>query len=192
MKAKRIIWGVIFAICAACLILVLARIFLMNDNDTLAEIYPTEAAISAYEEGKELITHESFKSIASDGYFSANGLIYCRETGELQLTGRYNDSLFTYLDAPENTEFTWKLVDKVSGAEYEGKVVESAEKYIYNYRKLVFEGVEIKDDSEIYLFLCYGDKYPIEDQTEGLLLHIPECKWETYELSDGEIARLTK
>lgn len=192
MKAKRVIWGIIFGLCAVVLIFILARIFMMDDNDTLSEIYPTENAVAAYGEGREFLWHEPFESIADDGYFSASGMIYCRETGELQITGRYNESLFTYLNAPEDTEFTWKLVDKASEKEYEGVTVASETKYIYNYRRIIFEGVEINDESEVYLFLCYGDKYPVEDETEGLLLHIPGDKFKAYKLSKEEIAALTK
>ncbi len=192
MKAKRILRSVFFGICALVLILMLIRIFLMSDNKALTDIYPTENARLAYGDGSEFLSHGVYEDIADDGYYSANGIIWCPETGELQITGRYNDSLFTYFDCADTVEFTWKLEDKTNEKTYEGKVVDSAEKYIYNYRKIIFEGVEISDESELYLFLCYEDKYPVEDKTKGLLIHIPGEDFKTYKLSKDEIEALSK
>ena len=192
MKAKRIAWSIFFGICLLVIILVLVRIFLMSDNKELSSIFPTENAVAAYSNENEFLTHKVYETIADDGYYSANGIIWCPETGELQITGRYNDSLFTYFDCADTVEFTWKLEDRANEKTYEGKVVESAEKYIYNYRKIVFEDVEINDESELYLFLCYEDKYPVEDLTKGLLIHIPGESFKTYKLSKDEIERLGK
>ena len=192
MKAKRILWSIFFGICALVIILVLIRIFLMSDKKTLSELYPSENAIAAYEGGNEFVSHSVYEDIADDGYYSANGLIYCPETKELQITGRYNDSLYTYFDCADTVEFTWRLEDRANEKTYEGKVVESAEKYLYNYRKIIFEDVEINDESEMYLFLCYEDKYPVEDKTKGLLIHIPGEEFKTYKLSKEEIEKLSK
>lgn len=192
MKAKRIAWSIFFGICTLVFILILIRIFLMSDNKTLSELYPTENAAAAYQGGNAFLSHDVYENIADDGYYSANGLIYCRETKELQITGRYNDSLFTYFDCADTVEFTWKLEDRANEKFYEGKVVEGAEKYLYNYRKIIFEDVEINDESEMYLFLCYEDKYPVEDKTKGLLLHIPGQEFKTYKLSKKEIEKLGK
>ncbi len=191
MKVKRILKGLFIAFVCAFLIFIIARIFLLGDNDTLSELYPTDNAIEAYANGEEFIYHKPFESIASDGYYSANGFIYCKETGEVQITGRYNDSLFSYMDAPEDTEFTWKLVDKTNELEWEGKVAKADEKYIYNYRKIIFEDVDISETSELYLFLCWGDKYPLEE-TKGLLVHHPGEEFEAYKLTKEEIAALCK
>ncbi len=192
MKAKRILRGVFLGICALVLILMLIRIFLMSDNKALTDIYPTENARAAYANGAELLSHDVFEDIADDGYYSANGIIWCPDTGELQITGRYNDSLFNYLECADTVEFTWRLEDKGANKTYEGEVVDSAEKYIYNYRKIIFEGVEISDESELYLFLCYEDKYPVEDKTKGLLIHIPGDEFKSYKLSKDEIEKLSK
>ena len=191
MKIKRILKGLFIAFVCAFLLFIAARIFLLGDNDTLSELYPTDSAISAYNAGENFIYHEPFESIADDGYYSSNGFIYCESTGEVQITGRYNDSLYTYMDAPEDTEFTWKLVDKANELEWEGEVVAGDEKYIYNYRRIIFSDVEICETSELYLFLCWGEEYPLEE-TKGLLIHHPGQVLEDYKLSKEEIAALTK
>ena len=159
----------------------------MEDDSLLSEIFATDGAVAAYgADGKNAFsTHKVPTSLAPDGYYSANGLIYIADSNEIQITSRYNDSLYTYLSAPEGTEFTWTLKDKSNDAVYEGKVLETGKKYIYNYTKLVFSDVEISEDSELYLFMHYEDKYP-EEETEGLLLHNGHTDFKRYRLSREE------
>ncbi len=167
-------------------IAILGRIFMMEDNDLLSEIYATNNAVQVYENGGEFKTHKVFEKLSDDGYYSANGFIYNEVCKELQITARYNDSLFTYFDTPDTTDFSYTILDKATEAVYEGKIVTTDEKYMYNYEKLVFADIEITEKSELYLFLHFEDKYPVEDETEGLLLHHPGQDLKTYKLSKAE------
>ena len=173
-------------------IAILGRIYMMEDNDHLSTIYATENAVSTYADGKSFSSHKVAEDLTDDGYYSANGLIYNEDKKELQLTARYNDSLYTYLDTADKTVFSYTIVDESNDTVYEGKILQFGEKYMYNYDKLVFENVEITADSELYLFLHFEDKYPVEDETEGLLIHHPGQQLKTYKLKKAEKELLSK
>lgn len=187
MKASRIAKRIFIGFILVLVLVILGRILLLEDDSLLSELYSTEAAEVAYGElGKTAFkTHKIPTSLAPDGYYSANGLIFVESEGELQVTSRYNDSLYNYLSAPADAEFTWTLVDKANEVTYEGKILETGKKYMYNYTKLSFSDVEIEEDSELYLFMHYEDKYP-EETTEGLLLHNPVTDFKRYRLSKAE------
>lgn len=192
MNVAKFTKNLFIVMVAMILIAILGRIFMMEDNDLLSELFATENAVAVYAEDPE----EGFKyhavadDLADDGYYSANGLIYIESKNELQITARYNDSLYTYLNTPDTTEFYYTLVDTSTENTYEGKVLDQGEKYMYNYEKLVFEGVEIGESSELYLFLHFEDKYPVEGETEGLLIHHADQTFKSYKLSKDEIAAL--
>ena len=175
-------------IVAMLLIAIFGRVFMMEDNDLLSELRATEGAVSAYKADPEnaFFTHKLSEKLTHDGYYSANGFVYIKESGEIQITARYNDSLYGYFDTPETTEFTYTIVDTSTDTVYEGEVVERGEKYMYNYDKLVFKNVEIGEESELLLFLHFEDKYPVEDESKGLLIHHPAQEFKAYKLSKTE------
>ena len=172
---------------------ILGRIYMMEDNDHLSTLFATDNAIATYSGGEGTFTfHKVAEDLSDDGYYSANGFIYNEEKKELQLTARYNDSLYTYLDTADKTKFYYTLVDESDDKVYEAKILQFGEKYMYNYDKLVFEDIEITEESELYLYLHFEDKYPVEDETEGLLIHHPGQEFKTYKLSKAEKEALGK
>ncbi len=181
-------------IVAMILIAIFARVYMMEDNDLLSELYPTDNAVAAYgDKGADAFkSHKPAEKLTHDGYYSANGMVYIESAHELQITARYNDSLYGYLGTEDTTEFTYTILDKSNDKVYEGKILERGEKYMYNYDKLAFEGIDIGEDSELYLFLHFEDKYPVEDESKGLLIHHSEQEFKTYKLSKDEISKLEK
>lgn len=170
---------------------ILARIYMMEDNDHLSELFATDNAVVAYGENESAFTcHEPPEDLSDDGYYSARGFIYNEAKKELQITARYNDSLYVYLDTADKTVFYYTIVDEATDEVYEGKILQFGEKYMYNYDKLVFENIEITDESELYLYLNFEDKYPVEDETKGLIIHYPQQEMKAYKLSKSEIEAL--
>lgn len=181
-------------IVAMILIAIFARVYMMEDNDLLSELYPTDNAIASYgDKGTDAFkSHQPAENLTHDGYYSANGMVYIASAGELQITARYNDSLYDYLGTEDTTEFTYTILDKSNDKVYKGNILERGEKYMYNYDKLTFEGIDIGEDSELYLFLHFEDKYPVEDESKGLLIHHSEQEFKAYKLSKDEISKLEK
>lgn len=195
MKPGKIIikiFTVLFLIFIAAIIF---RIFMMTNSRTLSDIYPTAAAAAAYKEkgSGAFLTHKCAGEISSDGYYGAYGLVYCPDTEELQLTARFNDSLHEkYLDNTDPKYYKWELRDSDGDTVAEGTVLDTAEKYQYNYMRIAFDGVKIEDDTALSLFLiCEEREYPEED-TEGMKIHSPTQTFKNYKLSKDEIDALEK
>ena len=168
-------------------IAILGRIYMMEDNDYLSNLFATDNAKAAYSQNEKAFTyHKPADNLSDDGYYSANGFIYNAEKKELQITARYNDSLYVYFDTEDKTEFTYTVYDKTTKTEYEAKKLQYGEKYMYNYEKLVVENIEITDDSELYLTLHFEDKYPVTEDDKGLVIHYAEQPLKTYKLSKAE------
>ena len=104
MKPGKIIGRILLFIFIAGVFAILGRIFMMDDNGSLTKITPTESAKEAFASlGKEAFaTHKFRASIAPDGYFSAHSMVYNRSQRELQLTARYNESIYKYMDVADS------------------------------------------------------------------------------------------
>ena len=171
---------------------ILGRIYMMEDNDHLSYLFATDNAKAAYSENEAaFLYHKPTDNLSNDGYYSANGFIYNADKKELQITARYNDSLYVYLGTEDKTEFTFTVFDKTTETEYEAVKLQFGEKYMYNYEKLVVEDIEINDDSELYLILHFEDKYPVEEDDEGLIIHGAGQPMKAYKLSKAEKEALT-
>ncbi len=172
---------------------ILGRIYMMEDNDHLSYLFATDNAKAAYSENEKAFSyHNPTDNLSNDGYYSANGFIYNADKNELQITARYNDSLYVYLDTEDKTEFTFTVYDVATKTEYEAKKLQFGEKYMYNYEKLVIEDIEITDETELYLIMHFEDKYPVEedDKQAGLVIHGAGQTMKTYKLSKEEKAAL--
>ena len=175
------------------LILLLGRIFMMDDKGSLTEIVPTEAAKEAYaSQGKDaFVTHKLLKSLSADGYFSMHSLVYNEDGRELQITGRYNESVYKYLDVENGDDFYWELRDGEGKTVSTGTVAEEEQKYFYRHFRLVFSDVAVAKEEPLYLFLCCDAvEYPTAN-TEGLPVHAAGQEWKPYKLSKQERGALS-
>lgn len=190
MKAGKIVKSVFIILLLAFFALIFVRIFMMEDKRTLKEIYPTDGAKSAYSQlsGDAFTYHKMFSEISSDGYFSAYAMVYCASEKEMQLTVKYNDSLLEkYLLGADPENFRWELTDGDGNTVSVGRAADTAEKYQYNYERIVFEGVEITDETELKLKLCCDDvDYPTEGKEPDFYVHTKGTDFEKYRLSSSE------
>ena len=177
---------------AACVILVIGfvgvRYYMIRDNSVLTELYPTDAAKAEFRRGEDgFLTHDFSDEISKDGYFSAFGFVYLSGEHEIQLTGKYNDSLLsTYFKDDSEEDFTWELRDENGKTLSYGEIVSREEKYQYNFFRIVFDGVEIGKDSELYLALVNKvENYPA-DGAKVFCVHTPNQELERYELTENE------
>lgn len=188
MKIGKIIKWLFFALIAAVFAFILIRIFMLDDKRTFRDIYPTENAKSAYADmGEGAFTyHKLPMDIASNGYYMAYGMVYCEKRGEMQLTVKYNDSLTDiYLEGSDAADFRWELENENGDTLAVGKVLDTTEKYQYNYIRLAFENVEA--DGEIYLKLvCDKLGYPHEGEDPNLAVHTERNEFKAYKLSKEE------
>lgn len=195
MKLAKICKYTVIAILLIFIAFIAIRIFMTSDRGTLDEIYPTKAAVSAYEKSGEdaFLTAKIPHDISEDGYFIAYAPVYCKSEGEYQITVRYNDSLSeNYLTGSDPEKYYFELRDGDGNTLSKASVVDEKELYFYNHFRLAFEGVEIGEDSEIYIFLCCDESSYPADHTKGILIAHPSITYRAANLSKSEKNQLSK
>lgn len=100
--------------------------------------------------------------IDDDGYYHISKLAYIEDIGEFQITVRYNNSTLERLDEYYSDRvdagecFVFTLTDD-SGKLYDTYKYASSENFIYNFRRLVFENVDISSADKLYLNIFYSN-----------------------------------
>lgn len=100
--------------------------------------------------------------IDDNGYYHISKLAYIDDIGELQITVRYNNSTLEKLDGfysdrvDAGESFVFTLTDD-SGKLYDTYKYASSENFIYNFRRLVFENVDIASANKLYLNVFYAN-----------------------------------
>ena len=188
---KKIVKGTFFVLFAAFFIFLVLRIFIMDDNAVLDEVYPTDNFTGAYAElgdGAFSCTGSSSAQLSSDGYYSAFGAVYCESRKELQLTAKFNDSLLErYMPGADPESFRWELYDRDGNLISEGESVQSAERYQYNFRRLIFENVTLETGKDVLLRLvCDDEGYPEEGKEPVCMVIDGERSLVKYKLSGKE------
>ena len=183
---KGILLAAVFAVCA----LFIWRITLLTDTRTLKSISPDEinrAAYRAADGSPTCFTHEIRDEISKEGLFGAYALVYIKDAHQVQFTVRYNDSLYKYTDYEDSTEFRYYLKNEATGEYTEVTRTESAERFMYNYRRLVFDAVDLGDDADIYLYISDGRA---EDAFDSLPIHYAKLPMKEYKLTKADKAAL--
>ena len=154
--AKGLVIFVIFFLNA----LFILRCCFAADKHTLAAIVPTDALRAAYaaSDGEvEILTHELVREISENGYMSLYGFVWTPDAREIQITVRYNQSVYSYNELPEDAPLRFTLIDSVTGTEYGPSDAGSGKKLMYSYRRLVFSDVDVSDTADLTLVMYSGD-----------------------------------
>ena len=164
--------------------LIVLRCCMSADRSIMTDIIPSEALRNAYTSGAltAVTTEEPAADIADDGYYSVYGLVYFPELHQVQITVRYNRSLFSYVGKPEGTEFSYTLGEKDGSERISPTVVETYEKGIYIYRRLVFDGVDVEEETALYCFMRLSDTYESENPVHHAMQPLVNRKFTKAEL----------
>ncbi len=162
--AGKIAKWIVVAFVAVFNIMFIFRCCVADNTSILSDIIPTKALRSAYtDEEVEMITHDVVREISENGYMRAYAYVWCPEAKEVQITVRYNNSVYEYNQLPEGTEFTYTLTDSVTGAVYQPSETVAEEMWMYNYRRLVFSDVEFPEDADLIVHMyCGGEEISSE------------------------------
>ena len=103
----------------------IVRALISNDKTVFDEFTVTEESKAAYAETGSLTvdTLDLKHFISMNGYFSAYSMYYVEETGELQVTVRYNDSALEYTKTKKHEDITFMLLKRVESVDLTGKSV---------------------------------------------------------------------
>lgn len=153
-KVIKRIFGVFLAL---FFIFVVARIIIFDSSSVLSEITPTDNAKAAYAAGEAIQTHKMIQSLSDDGYTRAYSLIYIPTKNEIQVTVKYNMSIYQHAGTPEGTGFGFKLYDTEDGKEYFPAYSETEEKGAYGYCRVVFEDVTVPVNGDLEIVMTNKD-----------------------------------
>lgn len=184
-RAGKIAKTVIAAIVLVLNGLFIFRCCIADDKSILDTLAVTGSlrAVYASDPDTEMLTHEPPYEIAENGYMSAYALVIIPEAEQVQITVRYNDSIYSYNNIPEGSAFAYTLNDSVTGEEISGTIAAAEERWMYNYRRLIFEGVTLNETNNLTVKIWYDDA-PITSQ---LIHHADQnIVLEPYKLSRAE------
>lgn len=171
---KRFASAIVFIICAMFIV----RCFMVTDKSTFSKPAATDALKSAYADGESVTyTAKVHREIADDGYFAAYGFYYNPESGEVQLAVRWNDSVYDYTSTEVGHEFSFYLLNETTGEKYPAEAIESKEKTIYNFRRIVAGGVSLADDEALTVVMHIADDYESSQPVKFAEQHFEEYKF---------------
>ncbi len=184
---KKIISYVFIALFAVFVGWLIFRIVVMESKSVLSEITPTDQAAAVYKDGGEFLTHEPAQTMSFDGYMHLYSLVYLPDAKELQITVKYNKSVYEKLGATAEAGFGFKLYDTLTGEENTDYTFKRDTEDRYSYYRLAFEGVEATDGSDLEIVM-----FPKGDDTAftAAKIHKSGQVFEDYKLSEEEIASL--
>ena len=162
---KKLTAGKVVRIAATVFVFVVIGLFVIRcwmaaDKSRFSDPIPTDALRSAWADGEsEMLTVKISAELAKDGYFSAYGLYYNPESGEAQFAVRWNRSVYGYTDMPEGHEFTFYLLNETTGEVFPAQAVESAHMSVYQYRRMIAEGVRVAADEQLTAVMDLRDEF---------------------------------
>ncbi|MBQ7922277.1 MAG: hypothetical protein IJ325_06840 [Clostridia bacterium] len=182
---KKIISTTVTVIVLILCVLIILRCCVSADRSVMTDIVPGDALRQAYDSGALTVitTEDPAAEIAEDGYYSVYGFVYFPEISQVQITIRYNKSLYTYADLPEGTEFSYTLGDENGNDRVSPTSVDSYEKGIYRYRRLVFDNVTVSEDTALYCFMQITENYESENPVHHAMQPLVERELTKEEIS---------
>lgn len=159
-KTGRIAKIIVISILYILIGLFIFRCCFASNQSTLNDVLPTDALTAASADGviPEMLTHDIVTEISQDGKIACYAFVYIPEIREIQLTARYNDSIYEKESLAADTVFTFGLTDSDTKAEVTGEILATKKVWMYTYHRLVFRDVSITDTNDLLLQMYAGDK----------------------------------
>ena len=179
---KYLIFGVIIFVYA----IIMLRICTMGDPKSAGKYYWTAAKTEAYKARPDSFKvmdidekSEGYVYLTGDGKFAVSGIMLTlingdEEHAQLQFTIRYNNSTikslmkeYDLLSAPLGEPFVFVLrgADKT----YRSYLYAKDRKNLYNYRRVIFEDVDIKNGGGFIVDIYYIDDADLNGAPYGEL-----------------------
>ena len=184
-KTGRIAKITVISIMYILIGLFIFRCCFASNRSTLNDLVPTDALSAASADGviPEMLTHDIVTEISQDGNVACYAFVYIPEIREVQITVRYNSSIYEKESLPTDTVFTFGLTDSDTKEEVPGEILETKTVWMYTYHRLVFRNMSITDTNDLLLQMYAGDKAVAVD-----VLHYKDQNvvLKPYKLSGGE------
>ena len=174
----------------------MVRLFTSKDPAAVKEFVWNEAAYTAYTQSPEdfYVMRQPIKSVfTEDGTFRVTEVKYVPSIGQLQTTVRYNNSTLKGLveryklsETPKGEAFIYILRD-ANGVEYRDYSFKGLTKNVYNYRQLIFDGIDLANAGTLTLDIYYIDDVNFTYNPYASLLVYDEDEYsEEFDLSKSQ------
>jgi hypothetical protein len=198
---KLIKWLLLLLTIAIYLLLTLRSCALEGLKDTAKtrKLLWNETSLSAYNASPDTFSvykNSADSIVTNDGTITVTNIHWLQSAGQLQLTVRYNDSLARTiedefsLDAEPTGEYlTFALRDDL-GNVYTAFEYVTDEAFIYNFRRLVFDGVKLDGSSTLSLevyYTGYVDYNNTSAPLNSITIYSASDGLEPYELKNSEL-----
>lgn len=155
---QKILKAIVYAVVLLLCLLIVLRCCLNSDRSTLDDLVKTDAlsTVLSAEPGDKMavrVLEDNASELSSDGYFCAYAFTYIPEAAEVQVTVRYNRSVYEYNNIPEGTPLTFYLSLGAAGEKIPMTVAASESRLMYEYRRLSLDGIELADDAVVYCWM---------------------------------------
>ncbi|MCQ2433385.1 MAG: hypothetical protein MJ175_12350 [Clostridia bacterium] len=179
---------VVLSISLAIYMFFFFRLCTMGDPDSMSHVLWNDVNKAAYRADPaafEILEQEPVSYITDDGRFWISNVIYLPAAKQLQYTIKYNNSTVKYLKADleaaatkeglsgeitiPDEPFDYSLLDE-NGNRYSPSEVLADRKQNYNYRRLVFDGIEMTEESIFYADMYYAGAVNYTGAPYGSLL----------------------
>ena len=180
--------AVIAAVVIGTFVLIFGRIQLMNLPKSFKDITLTEAIQTTIDsETFDAVSHDPASGYDEEGWYNISHVAMSETAGEVQLTVRYNSrstvnvlmEKYALTERPAGELFVYILADS-NGNTYTDYTFASASRPLYEFRRIIFTGVDLTDADKLYLrvyyigdvsaeglmnasFTVYDSEYPSED-----------------------------
>ncbi|MCL2517568.1 MAG: hypothetical protein FWF15_03295 [Oscillospiraceae bacterium] len=176
----------------------MVRICTMGDPKSMEEFVWNESGVSAYNSNSDnfiinVVNEKSmnYQYITGDGKFAVSNIHTAKladaNAGQIQFTIRYNNSTIKTLKADYNLEkdpvgepFIYILYDS-NGNIYRNYQYISDRKLLYNYKRIIFDGIDLTAD-EFHVDIYYCDDVRFTKPPYGSL---PVLKADYYFMDEG-------
>lgn len=183
--AKKIIKITGYVLLIAAIALIILRVVYADVNTVFTKITPTDGVKSAFASGAEILTHKTVQEIADDGYMKCYALVYIPSENELQISVKFNKSIYDHVGSGELFDF--KLYNTSDESEVWAKSVERTEKGLYGYCRVVFENVTIEENEALEIVMTSADRL---DDYSVYRIHEDYQDFKPYKLSGSEKAQI--
>lgn len=184
---KKVLFYVFIALLLVFVVWLIVNFTIMDSQSVLHDITPTDGAVSAYQSGGEILTHDPDQTMSAEGFMHVYSMIYIPSAKEFQITVKYNKSVYDKLGATAEAGFEFKLYNTETGEENVDYSEKRDTEERYSYYRLVFDGVEFSDAADLELVMFpKGD----DSRYSALKVHKAGQVFEQYKLSEEEIASL--
>ena len=155
------------------------RCCMVADKSTFSDLAVTPGLTEAYADGDSTVytVPRVEREISESGYFCAYGFYWIPETGEVQVTVRWNDSAYEYTGMEAGLDYTFHLLNETTGETFSCEAIGSEKNGIYNFRKLIASGVNLTETERLTVVMELRDGY-----TDTQIIKFAEQPVKTYKI----------